>query len=196
MWGILSHIKYGRHRGTMAKTIVSRETRRQSSISYDSSSLTSSLFFSPPPLQFWKNFLISDSDLATTRQHFRCFLLFFSCFSAQWIKWCYRRYRRRYQSRARASFNKKKKKRIHRHYNQQMDNNKEEPANRQHFQFFHVGKLMLLITVSVKKRKKKKNNTNFLEIVYLESSNDHFVINIFSNHYSSISYLLLKSIRI
>lgn len=110
MWGILSHIKYGRHRGTMAKTIVSRETRRQSSISYDSSSLTSSLFFSPPPLQFWKNFLISDSDLATTRQHFRCFLLFFSCFSAQWIKWCYRRYRRRYQSRARASFNKKKKK--------------------------------------------------------------------------------------
>lgn len=155
MWGILSHIKYGRHRGTMAKTIVSRETRRQSSISYDSSSLTSSLFFSPPPLQFWKNFLISDSDLATTRQHFRCFLLFFSCFSAQWIKWCYRRYRRRYQSRARASFNKKKK-RIHHHYNQQMDNNKEEPANRQHFQFFHVGKLMLLITVSVKKRKKKK----------------------------------------
>lgn len=40
------------------------------------------------------------------------------------------------------------------------NNNKEEPANRRHFRFFHVGKLMLLITVSVKaeeeKRKEKK----------------------------------------
>lgn len=56
------------------------------------------------------------------------------------------------------------------------NNNKEEPANRQHFRFFHVGKLMLLITVSVlkqkKKKRKEKNNMSFLEIVYLESS-DH-----------------------
>lgn len=51
-----------------------------------------------------------------------------------------------------------------------MDNNKEEPANRQHhFQFFHVGKLMLLITVSVKQKKKEKNNTNFLEIKYISN---------------------------
>lgn len=50
-----------------------------------------------------------------------------------------------------------------------MDNNKEEPANRQHFQFFHVGKLMLLITVSVKKRKKKKKITRTSLKSYISS---------------------------
>lgn len=77
------------------------------------------------------------------------------------------------------------------------NNNKEEPANRQHFRFFHVGKLMLLlITVSVlkqkKKKRKEKNNMSFLEIVYLESS-DH-CNKFFSRSLLSISYLQLKSI--
>lgn len=74
-----------------------------------------------------------------------------------------------------------------------MDNNKEEPANCQHFQFFHVDKLMLLITVSVKKERKKRNNTNFLEIVYLES-NDH-CNKFFFQSPLSISYLIIKKHR-
>lgn len=57
MWGILSHIKYGRHRGTMVKTIVSSRGRGRSFFYSVSSSRAAmiytflflfSIFFFPP----------------------------------------------------------------------------------------------------------------------------------------------------
>jgi len=45
MWGILSHIKYGRHRGTMVKTIVSSRGRGRSFFHPASSRAADTFFF-------------------------------------------------------------------------------------------------------------------------------------------------------
>jgi len=86
MWGILSHIKYGRHRGTMVKTIVSSRGRGRFFF-YPVSSRAAMIYISSSFLRF----IVTLSSLGSPRSVTHISPVSSQLFSARWTKWCYRR---------------------------------------------------------------------------------------------------------
>lgn len=96
MWGILSHIKYGRHRGTMVKTIVSSRGRGRSLYSVPSRRHDILFFLSP-----FRSLIITTSSSTRDIYHYSTLLSAFQCAVNKVV--LSSRYRRHYHSRPASS---------------------------------------------------------------------------------------------